>query len=96
MNNLFGIRPLIRRSHVITASLVPSRWVSATAIQWDLKKKLPETLVTNAPGWDEEHATESEKDVKADMEPDVDPKTLKRETTEWLEAHIEDDGTIEK
>ncbi|GAA5811287.1 hypothetical protein MFLAVUS_004720 [Mucor flavus] len=56
----------------------------------------PETLITNAPGWDEADATESEQDVKADMEPYVDPKTLKRETAEWIESHIDDDGNIEK
>lgn len=30
------------------------------------------------------------------MEPYVDPKTLKRETAEWIESHIDDDGNIEK
>lgn len=34
--------------------------------------------------------------VKADLEPDIDPQTLKEETAEWIRTHKDADGNIKK
>ncbi|CAO3621466.1 unnamed protein product [Mucor hiemalis] len=53
------------------------------------KKKIDseESLMQNAPKWNEETATESEADVKADKEKIDDPKLLEKESAEWIKAH---------
>jgi hypothetical protein len=38
----------------------------------------------NAPGWNERLASDSEAIVKAELEPEEDPKTLQQETIEFL------------
>ncbi|KAG2195782.1 hypothetical protein INT47_005759 [Mucor saturninus] len=55
-----------------------------------------DSLLKNAPGWKEDLATESEADVKADLDPYVDPETLKEETAEWVATHKDANGDIKK
>ncbi|KAI8997117.1 hypothetical protein BDB01DRAFT_769887 [Pilobolus umbonatus] len=87
----------IKRQHgsyqyrYLTSSVVSM----SNKVNMDIEKVVKEpSLMENAPEWNESLATESEADVKADKEPQVDPPILQEVSAEWVRSHQDEQGNI--
>ncbi|CAO3590154.1 unnamed protein product [Absidia cylindrospora] len=76
-------RPVLRK--VISLNVYRPYSVLAGSANNNSKPNLNnESIISNAPNWDENHATESEADVKADRDPD-DISSIEKKSTNWFQ-----------
>ncbi|ORZ21661.1 hypothetical protein BCR42DRAFT_408015 [Absidia repens] len=76
-------RPILRKAISINAYR-PYSALAGSANSNSKPNLKKESIISNAPNWDENDATESEADVKADRDPD-DISSIEKKSANWFQ-----------